>query len=126
MIDAQKMHDGSLKIVDMNGFFSYIVAKIIGFTVGHSFFDPTSCHPGTKAFRMMVPPIIGFGQCPLRITSPAKFSAPDHQGFVQETALLQVRYQSGGSLVGFFTLMPEPLSPAGIPLKQKGKKFWIS
>jgi len=83
VIDTQEMHQSSLKIVDMNGVFSYIVAKIIGFAIGHSFFDPCSCHPYTKTFGVMIPAIIVFGQFPLRIICPAEFSAPDDQGVFQ-------------------------------------------
>ena len=82
VIDTQEMHQSSLKIVDMNGVFSYIVAKIIGFAVCYSFFHPCTRHPDTKAFGVMIPAIIVFGQFPLRIICPAKFSAPDDQSIL--------------------------------------------
>ena len=55
----------------------------------------------------MIPAMVVFRQLALRIDGASKFTAPDHQRFVEHATLLQVSHQGGGRLINAPTLPAE-------------------
>ena len=104
MIQAQLMQNSGLKIVHMHRIFDDIVAKLVGFAIHNSWFNTTARHPDPEAARMMIASIIIFGQFALTIVGTAKFTAPDHQCFIQQPPLFQIGNQRGRSLIDIFCL----------------------
>ena len=93
------MQGGGVEIIHMDGVFSDIIAKFIGFAINAGL-DATACHPNSEATRVMIPAITVFGERTLTVISATKFATPNYERFIQKTALFEVGNQGGGGLVG--------------------------
>src|SRR5437868_84808 len=95
------MQNGRLEIMDVNRVLDNLITQLIGLSVGDPRFNPATGHPDREGVRVMVA-----ADEPIPIASlvhgcPAKFAAPNDQGLVQQTALLQVADKGGGRLINF-------------------------
>lgn len=95
VVDAKKVHQGRLKVMDMYSILQDIVAKIIRDPVADPPFNTPTGHPDGKTARMVVPAIITRLEHTLRIVGSPEFTAPDHQRIIQQASLLQVFDQTG-------------------------------
>src|SRR5687768_4929218 len=68
-----------------------MISEVIGRAVSESAFDPTTGEPQAEPELMMITPVLSLGH-----RSPPEFAAPNHQGILQQPALLQIRQQRGG------------------------------
>ena len=78
MIHTKKMHQSSMKIMDMYSVLNYIVTKIVGFAVGKSRFYARSSHPHGKCFWVVITAVVSLCQLPLGVYGAAKFSTPNN------------------------------------------------
>src|SRR5687767_9197766 len=95
MIITKQVQDGSLKIMHMNRILGNIISKFVRFPIDDSGFHTSSGHPDTKATGVMITAIIIRLERSLTIVGTAKFSAPDHQCFIQHATVFQILYQCG-------------------------------
>src|SRR5688500_11011505 len=58
---------------------------------------------------MMIPSVSIVVDAALHVSGPTKLSAPDNQGLVQQTPLLQIEHQRRGSLVHIAALLGQLL-----------------
>src|SRR5690606_1299448 len=98
------MKYGGLEIMDMDGIFDDVVAKLIRFAINNSRLNAASSHPDGETFWMMISPIIVKRHTPLTIVGSAEFTTPNHQSFIQKASLFEVRHQGSGSLVHILCL----------------------
>src|SRR5258705_10812120 len=101
VIKSQLIKDRCMDIERLNFPTDRTVPYLIGFTITESFFYARTCHPHRECFCMMISsfkrhllsfPVFLHGRT-------AKFTAPDNQCFIQQTALLQVEYQSRDTFI---------------------------
>ena len=106
MVDAEKMHDGGLKIMNVYLIFHRIETKVIGSPVGHSGFSSASRHPYGEGIRVVIAsPSLAILDVTLNEWRAAKFASPDDQGVVEHTTHLEVLYESGAGLIGVAALV---------------------
>ena len=106
MVDAEKMHDGGLKIMNVYLIFHRIETKVIGSPVGHSGFSSASRHPYGEGIRVVIAsPSLAILDVTLNEWRAAKFASPDNQGVVEHTTHLEVLYESGAGLIGVAALV---------------------
>jgi len=86
MIDAHRVQNGGVKIMNMNGILDNVVAKLVGFAVTKSGLEPTTGEKHRETSGMMIATVIA--DSALRINRAAKLTAPNHQGILQEATLL--------------------------------------
>ena len=77
------MKDCCVKVVNMDGVFKDVVAIIVGFSDGDSFFDSCSSHPHAEALGMMITSIIFASQFSLTVGGSPKLSTPNDECFVE-------------------------------------------
>src|SRR4030095_16449946 len=58
---------------------------------------------------MMIPAVVVLGELALAVDRSAEFSTPDHEGILEQPALLQVSDQRGARLVDVPALSPDLL-----------------
>ena len=91
MVDPEEMQDRRLKVPDVHWILDDIVGIVVGATVRHPLLDAGSCKPHGEATWVMVPAVVVPCEGSLAIDGAPKFTAPDDQGVLQQTALLQVK-----------------------------------
>ena len=94
MIDPEEVEHGGMEIVDVDLVDNGIVAEFISLPVGGASLDSAAGQPHREPLHMVVPAdlaLIG-----LRHWRPAEFSAPDDQGVIEHTAVLEIPHQCGG------------------------------
>lgn len=90
VVDAEEMKDCCVKVVNVDGVFKDVVAIVVGFSDGDSFFDSCSSHPHTETLGMMIASIIFASQFSLTIGGSPKLSTPDEESIFQHTALFEI------------------------------------
>ena len=83
MIDAQKMKNCRMKVVNVNGVLRDIVTVIVRGPVGGPALAPAASHPHRETAPVMVPAEVAGIEPALTVTSAPKFAAPDHKGVIQ-------------------------------------------
>ena len=58
MIDAHRVQDGGVKIVDMHRIFDDVIAEVIGFAVTVSWLESTACKKNAETARVVIPTVI--------------------------------------------------------------------
>ena len=87
VINAKKMQESRLEVVDMNGVFDHGKAKLIPLAIGKTAFDAPAGHPDGERVLMMVPAEVR-GDRPFRHGRAAEFAAPNDQGVVEQPSFL--------------------------------------
>src|SRR5262249_30817644 len=100
MIDAQKVKDRGLQVVNVNTTFSYVEAEVVRTAVDVAAFHAAPGHPHRKDTAVVIAAVVVGLEWTLRIRSTPEFAAPDDQRIVEHSALLQVENQSRRGLVG--------------------------
>jgi hypothetical protein len=91
VIDAKKMKERGLEIVDVDGIFHGVESEVIGCAVGDTGLDSTSGHPNGEGVGMMIAaPTRAVVEIPLDKRSSSKLTAPNNQGVVEQTAHLEI------------------------------------
>src|SRR4051794_12723636 len=94
VINAQLTKDRGLQIVHRDWILNHIVAQIVRCTIGDSRLDPAPCHPNGKTTRMMIATVTRGCKLSLAIFCPAKLTAPDDQGVIEQPALFEIGDQA--------------------------------
>jgi hypothetical protein len=58
MVDPGEVKECGLKIMNMNGIFNNIVAKVVCLTIDKTFFDPGTGHPHGKTTGVVISTIV--------------------------------------------------------------------
>ena len=82
MVDAHQVQDRSIEIPHVNRILDNVVAELIGLSVGHAPFDPTSSKPHGVAFGMVVASVVVPFENALTVDGTAELTSPDYQGIV--------------------------------------------
>ena len=96
-----------MEIMNIHRIFGHVVAEIIGASIGHPPFEATSGDPLGKTAWMMITAVIIGRQLALRIIGAAEFSTPDHQGILEEPALLEIGDEGCAGLIRIVALLWE-------------------
>src|SRR5436309_9675322 len=83
------------------------IRVVIGLAKRDSRFNPPARHPNRETFLVMITPVVGSRHLARPVRGTPEFPGPDHQGIVQESALLQVLNQSRRRLVHSLALQPD-------------------
>ena len=104
MVHSKEVETGGMKIVDMDLIFDHAEAELVGGAISESVFHAAAGHPDGEAFLVMIA-AGGRLRAGARIVfldhwRPAEFAAPDDEGVVEQTSLLEIGEQTGAGLVG--------------------------
>ena len=94
MVDAQKVKQGGVQVVDFDGILGGFVTVFVGRSIGHATSNTTASHPKTEAVRIVVPTVAPLGE-----GGSTKFARPENHGFIQEASRLEVCQQPGNWLI---------------------------
>src|SRR5579863_7801859 len=103
VVETHEFEGGGMEVMNVDGIPDDVVAEIVRFAVD-TWLDAAAGHPNREAAGVMVPAIIIGRQLTLAIVGATKLSAPNDQGFVQQSALFEVRHECGRCLVDVFAL----------------------
>ena len=102
-----------MQVMDMDPVFNGCEPEVVRGAVAEAGLDSTAGHEHGEAVVVVIPSLLTLGG-----GSSSEFTAPDHKGFIQQTAPLEILDQGGDSLV---TSLGEPgvsafyVSVAGVP-----------
>ena len=99
MVEAHDVKQSGVEIVNGAAVFDGVVAKLIGFSITHPAAHATACHPHGEPIGVVVASQWAFSLLDGRRST--EFSSPDHQGIIEQSAVLQVGDQRRAGLVGF-------------------------
>ena len=99
MVDAHAVHDRGVQVINVTRVLGDIVAEVIRGTEDRSAANPASGHPHAEVSRMVVTTVVDSRQSALGIHCASEFSAPHHEGTVQQSPLFQILQQCSGGLV---------------------------
>src|SRR6516165_3568425 len=88
VVDAQAVENRRIHVVDVDRVGNDVVAEVVGFPKHDSRLDATAGHPGWEAPWVVVAAVVFTAQLALAVDRSAKLAAPDHQGVVEQPALL--------------------------------------
>src|SRR5262245_49476831 len=108
------MKQGRVQVVDVDRILGDVVTVVIGVAEAHAGFDAAAGQPDGEAARVMVPAIVIRRQGSLAINRSAELSTPDHQGIVEQAALLEIGDEGGGSLIGIAALAADLPGQVGV------------
>ena len=100
--------------MNIHGIPGDVVTIVVGLTIADPRLEPTPRRQHRKAPRMMIPPVVGRRQRPLRIHRPPELPTPQHQRVVKQPPLLQVGQQRRRRLVGILALPANLLGQAPV------------
>jgi len=86
VVNAQKVQDRRVYVVDADTFLHSLETKGIGFPESDAPLDSTARHPHGKGMRVVVSPRF---VASLHDRQTPELSPPDHQGFFEQASLLQ-------------------------------------
>ncbi len=98
VIEAEQVKEGGVQVVHVHLVDGGFEAELVGFPVRHASLHSATSHPHRKSMMVMITTILIF-----RGWGPAKFTTPDDQRVVQQSALLEVRNQGCDGLVDILT-----------------------
>src|SRR5262245_31958749 len=105
MVEAQKLEDRGVEIMNMNGILNRSKPEFISGPVNIAAADAAAGHPHRKPVMIVVTAVdfsgIGAGSGKLNSGCASKFTAPNHEGVVKHAALLEIRQQGADRLVAF-------------------------
>ena len=79
IVDAERVKDCGVEIVDMNWLVDDVVAEVVGFAVDDTWADAAAGHPHREAAGVMVAAVVLSGEPPLAVNRAAELAAPDHE-----------------------------------------------
>src|SRR5438093_11493426 len=95
------MEERGVQVMDVHFVLHNVETELVGFADGDAGFDAAAGEPNGEGLRMMVAPefatSVGIA---LDHGGAAKFTAPNDEGIVEQTALFEVLDERGAGLVG--------------------------
>ena len=104
VIEAKEMQHRGVEVADMDRILDDVVGKFIRLAIDRARLRAATRHPHGEAARMVITSVIVLGELALRVNGAAKFTAPDDQRLVVQSARLQILHQSVASLVDVLAL----------------------
>ena len=101
----------------VDGVFGDVEAEVIRLAIHRPRLDAAACHPHGVGVLVVVTAGGGFGAVlvgTLAQRGAAEFTAPDHEGFIEQAALLEVAHECGHGLVHILGLGGEALLEAAV------------
>ena len=96
VVDAQKVQDSSLEIVDVNFVLDGVEAELVAPAVTHAGLHTAARHPQRECVGMMIAaPLLRLLNLALQKRRAPKFAAPNDERVVEQSALLEVAHQRG-------------------------------
>ena len=92
VVDPHQVHDGGVKIPDMDGILGDVVAEIVGRAVRRARLDPAASHPDRVTPRVVIPSAFGAVPLPLPSNPAAKLTSPDDQRVVKQASLFEIQH----------------------------------
>ena len=86
VVEAHEVEDGGVEVADVVSVDDGLVAKFVGLTVVRSGVDAAASHPIGEALGVVVAATVAA----LIDWLPPEFASPDDEGFLEQTALLEV------------------------------------
>ena len=99
MVDSELMQNGGLQVMYVYGFFGDVYAVVVGLAVSDATLYAAAGEPVSKAIRVMIAPVILFGEFALTINCTAEFAAPDNERVIKHAALFEIAQERGGALI---------------------------
>ncbi len=96
VVDAEKMQERGMQVVNVNLSLDDAKAEFIGFAVDDSRLGSAAGDPHRKGVDVMV---ATHGIAHLAHRRAAKFASPNHQRVVEQTALLEIEYEGGAGSI---------------------------
>ena len=91
VIDAQQVQNRGVQIVDVDSIMDGAKTEVVRFAVRHATFDASAGHPCCEAEMIVITTVAVFGR-----RRAAKFAAPQHQRFIQQSALEAAEFRRNG------------------------------
>ena len=107
VVDSKTLKNGGVEVVHVDGVFHDVVGEVVGFAVFETGLDPSACHPHGEAASVMIASVVVLGQFPLRINGATEFASADHDGVLEQPALLEVTNEGGSRLVDILALLAD-------------------
>ena len=108
VIDAEKVEHGGLQVMNVDAILGDVKADLIALAVGYARLNAATSHPEREGVGVMVAtPAWSIVEVALDEGSAPEFSAPDHEGVIEQAALLEIGDEAGGRLVGVVALVVE-------------------
>src|SRR6185503_275283 len=107
VIEAKQVEERRLEVADVHRILDDVVGEIVRLTVGHAAPDAAAGHPQREAARVVVSPVVLWGELPLAVHGAPELSSPDDQRVLEEPALLEVLDQRPARLVDVPALVGE-------------------
>ena len=89
------MEQCGVDIGDVVSVLDRVEPQFVGRSVDHSTLDPASGHPDREPVVVVISAVLALGT-----GRASELAGPDHDGFVEQSSLLQVTQQTGDRLVG--------------------------
>ena len=102
VVEAEEIEYCGVEVVGVDSVFSDVEAEVVGLAIDGAGLGAAAGHPHGVGVFVVVAAGGGLGAVligTLAQGGAAKFAAPDHEGFIQQAALLEVAHQRGHGLV---------------------------
>ena len=112
VVEAQKVEDGGLEVVDVDFVLGDVEAEVVGLAVGAGF-GAAAGHQGGEGLGVVVAAgLTAEGGVGFDHGGAAEFAAPDDEGFVEEAVAFEILNEGRGGLggLGLQLLSVEPLT----------------
>src|SRR5437868_1939197 len=83
MLDSEQVEHRRVQVMDAHRIADNIVAEIVGLAIDQPGFDPPAGQPDRETAGMMIAAEVAFADIALAVSRAAKFTAPNHESFVQ-------------------------------------------
>jgi hypothetical protein len=90
VVDTHAVHNRGVEIIHMAGVLCDVVTEIVRGSEDRSSANPAPGHPHAEVSRMVVTTVVDSRQSALGIHRASEFSAPHHEGTVQQSPLFQI------------------------------------
>ncbi len=105
MVDPETLKHRGVQVIYVDGVFHDVVGEVVGLAVFETGLDPAACHPHGKTAAMVVAPVVVLGQFSLGVNGSPEFPAANHNGVLEQSALLEIAHQSRSRLVHVLALL---------------------
>ena len=110
VIKAQKVKQGRMEVVNVDGILSGVEPEFVRGPKGETGFHAAAREPHGESVRVVITAVVAA----LNHRRATELTAPDDDGVLEESALLQITHQSGTGLVGLPALFGESLREAAV------------
>src|SRR3954451_22303588 len=99
------MQDGRVQVVQVNRVFGDVVTEVVGAAVFHAAADTAAGQPDGKTAAVMVAAHARIAELALAEDRAAKFRVEEHEGILQQAALLKIVQEGSRRLIDVAALV---------------------